>query len=132
MLCIFSVLYFIAYLFIICDKKDIKTYVNKSLKFMISSLIAGGICAFALMPMFKSLTGISATSDVWPSSQYYSFTLLEFIYNHLSGVSTTVFKSDAINAPNISCGIVVVPLLILFLLNNKIKLSELENYLKNI
>lgn len=129
MLCIFSVLYFIAYLFIICDKKDIKTYVNKSLKFMISSLIAGGICAFALMPMFKSLTGISATSDVWPSSQYYSFTLLEFIYNHLSGVSTTVFKSDAINAPNISCGIVVVPLLILFLLNNKIKLRTKLGYM---
>ena len=129
MLCIFSVLYFIVYLFIISDKKNIKTYIYKSLKFMISSLIAGGICAFALIPMFKSLTGISATSDLWPSSQYYSFTLLEFIYNHLSGVPTSVFKSDAINAPNISCGIIVIPLLILFLLNNKIKLRIKLGYM---
>ena len=128
MLCIFSVIYFLVYLFIIKDKLKIKVYLEKCLKFGVCSLLAGGLCAFALIPMFKSLSGISATSDVWPSSQYYSFTLIEFIYNHLSGVPTTVFKSDAINAPNISSSIIVIPLFILFLLNKDIKLRVKIGY----
>lgn len=128
MLCIYSVIYFIAYLFLISDIIGIKTYVNKALKFMISSLLAGGLVAFALVPMFKAMSGISATSDVWQSSQYYDFTLIEYIYNHLSGVNTTVFKSDIINAPNISSSVIVIPLLILFLLNNKIKLKTKIGY----
>ena len=128
MLCIFSVIYFLVYLFIIKDKLKIKVYFGKCLKFSVCSFLAGGLCAFALIPMFKSLSGISATSDVWPSSQYYSFTLIEFIYNHLSGVPTTVFKSDAINAPNISSSIIVIPLFILFLLNKDIKLRVKIGY----
>ena len=128
MLCIFSVIYFLVYLFIIKDKLKIKVYLEKCLKFSVCSFLAGGLCAFALIPMFKSLSGISATSDVWPSSQYYSFTLIEFIYNHLSGVTTTVFKSDAINAPNISSSIIVLPLFILFLLNKDIKLRVKIGY----
>lgn len=128
MLCIFSVIYFLVYLFIIKDKLKIKVYLGKCLKFSVCSFLAGGLCAFALIPMFKSLSGISATSDVWPSSQYYSFTLIEFIYNHLSGVTTTVFKSDAINAPNISSSIIVLPLFILFLLNKDIKLRVKIGY----
>ena len=128
MLCMFSVIYFLVYLFIIKDKLKIKVYLEKCLKFSVCSLLAGGLCAFALIPMFKSLSGISATSDVWPSSQYYSFTLIEFIYNHLSGVTTTVFKSDAINAPNISSSIIVLPLFILFLLNKDIKLRVKIGY----
>ena len=128
MLCIFSVIYFLVYLFIINDKLKIKVYLEKCLKFSVCSLLAGGLCAFALIPMFKSLSGISATSDVWPSSQYYGFTLIEFIYNHLSGVPTTVFKSDAINAPNISSSIIVIPLFILFLLNKDIKLRVKIGY----
>lgn len=128
MLCIFSVIYFLVYLFIIKDKLKIKVYFGKCLKFSVCSFLAGGLCAFALIPMFKSLSGISATSDVWPSSQYYSFTLIEFIYNHLSGVTTTVFKSDAINAPNISSSIIVLPLFILFLLNKDIKLRVKIGY----
>ena len=128
MLCIFSVIYFLVYLFIIKDKLKIKVYLEKCLKFSVCSLLAGGLCAFALIPMFKSLSGISATSDVWPSSQYYGFTLIEFIYNHLSGVPTTVFKSDAINAPNISSSIIVLPLFILFLLNKDIKLRVKIGY----
>ena len=128
MLCIFSVIYFLVYLFIIKDKLKIKVYFGKCLKFSVCSFLAGGLCAFALIPMFKSLSGISATSDVWPSSQYYSFTLIEFIYNHLSGVTTTVFKSDAINAPNISSSIIVLPLFMLFLLNKDIKLRVKIGY----
>lgn len=128
MLCLFSVIYFLIYLFVIKDKLNVKIYLEKCIKFGVCSFLAGGLCAFALIPMFKSLSGISATSDMWPSSQYYSFTLIEFIYNHLSGVTTTVFKSDAINAPNISSSIIILPLFILFLFNKDIKLRVKIGY----
>lgn len=120
MICIFSVLYFLVYLFLINGKINKVIIINRFFLFAISSLLAGGLVSFALIPIFSCLGSISATSDVWPSSQYYSFTIYEFIYNHFSGVSTTVLKSDAINAPNISCSIIVVPFLFLFLFNKKI------------
>ena len=120
MICIFSVLYFLVYLFLVNDKISKIIIINRLFLFAISSLLAGGLVAFALIPIFSSLGSISATSDAWPTSQYYSFTIYEFIYNHFSGVSPTVLKSDAINAPNVSCSIIVVPLLFLFLFNRKI------------
>ena len=120
MICIFSVLYFLVYLFLVNDKISKSIIINRLFLFAISSLLAGGLVAFALIPIFSSLGSISATSDAWPTSQYYSFTIYEFIYNHFSGVSPTVLKSDAINAPNVSCSIIVVPLLFLFLFNRKI------------
>lgn len=120
MICIFSVLYFLVYLFLVNDKISKSIIINRLFLFAISSLLAGGLVAFAIIPIFSSLGSISATSDAWPTSQYYSFTIYEFIYNHFSGVSPTVLKSDAINAPNVSCSIIVVPLLFLFLFNRKI------------
>lgn len=122
MLCIFSVIYYIIYTFT-KPKKHIKKYIHTTLIYSICSLLAGALAAICLIPMFTSMTSISATSDAWPTSQYYSFNIIEFIYNHLSGVDVTVFKSDIINAPNISCSIIVIPLLILFLTNKKINLK---------
>lgn len=122
MLCIFSVIYFLIYLLFISKKKKLGNYIHTGLIFSVSSLLAGGLAAICLIPMYTSMSSISATSDVWPSSQYYSFTLIEFIYNHLSGVNVTVFKSDVINAPNISSSIIVLPLYLLFLFNKKIDL----------
>ena len=82
MICIFSVLYFLVYLFLVNDKISKSIIINRLFLFAISSLLAGGLVAFALIPIFSSLGSISATSDAWPTSQYYSFTIYEFIYNH--------------------------------------------------
>ena len=123
MICIFSVLYFLTYLFIKTNKFDFKKIGKKCLIFGVASLIAGGICAVFLIPMFKSMSGISATGDVWPTSQYYDFTFIEFIYNHLSGVGSTVLKSGVTTAPNVSCGILSVMLLFAFYFNSDIKLK---------
>lgn len=129
MICIFSVLYFLVYLLLIKEKNIKDILINRLFLFAISSLLAGGLVAFALIPIFSSLGSISATSDAWPTSQYYSFTIYEFIYNHFSGVSPTVLKSDAINAPNVSCSIIVVPLLFLFLFNRKINYKVKIGYI---
>lgn len=128
MLCIYSVLYFITYLIINTDKINKDTF-KKIFLFITSSLIAGGICAIFLIPMYSSLRGISATGDTMPFSQYYDFTFLEFVFNHLTGISPTVLKSDIINAPNISTGIIPVGLFIAFIFNKNINIKTKIAYL---
>ena len=114
MICIFCVLYFIATLIIKTDKINIKSIFKKILYFGLSSLIAGGICALFLIPLYFALKGISATNDIWPTSQYYDFTIKEFLFNHFSGVGSTVLKSGITCAPNISCGVISIALLFVF------------------
>lgn len=127
MICIFSVLYFIVYLFISTKKFSFKTIGKKLFDFSISSLISGGLCAIFLIPLYFALKEISATGDTWPSSQYYAYTFKEFIFNHFSGVGSTVLKSGITCAPNISCGIICITLFIIFVIapkiNYKIKIS---------
>lgn len=120
MLCIFSVLYFCSYLFIREKKFDGKKILKKMGKFAISSLLAGGICAVALIPLYGAIKGISATSDSVPFTQYYSFTFKEFIYNHLSAVGSTVLKSGITSAPNVSCGVLAIALLFIFIISPKV------------
>lgn len=130
MLCIFSVLYFIAYLFSKTKINNWKYILKKTETFIFCSLIAGGLTAFITLPLFSAITSTSATSDTTiPLSRYYNFGISEFVINHLSGVTSTVFSTDVTNAPNISCGIITIPLLILFILNKNIKIKTKICYL---
>ena len=121
MLCIYSCIYFISYSIIKFDKKKIFKTITK---FTICSLIAGLALAFELIPMYEALTSTNATMGSIPSSQYYSFTILEFFKNHLTGVNSTVLASDISNAPNISCGILIISLFFLFIINKDINLKR--------
>ena len=55
MLCIFCVIYFIYELFIRYSIKDFKSYKKIVLRFIISSLLAGGLSAFFLVPVIFGL-----------------------------------------------------------------------------
>ena len=55
MLCIFCVIYFIYELFIRYSIKDFKSYKKIILRFIISSLLAGGLSAFFLVPIIFGL-----------------------------------------------------------------------------
>ncbi len=128
MICLFSVLYFISYLFIKTKKINYKFIFKKIGKFALASIIAGGLVAALLIPLFIGLRSISATSDMWPASQYYKFNFLEFIAHHYSGVGTSVLASGKTNAPNISTGIISLTLFILFFINSKINLKTKIGY----
>lgn len=123
MVCIFLVIYFI--ILIVSNKKlwNKKTIFYKLAMFVINSLITAGICAFFLLPLYKGLMSISATSDAFPSSQYYSFTFVEFLAGHFTGIMPTVLSSDVSNSPNVSCGILAIAAFILFLFNPKIEIN---------
>lgn len=123
MICIYACVYFIFYLLakntftLKTWKIDITRFFKKCFMFGVSSLIAGLLTAGLLLPMAESMSSISATGGSVPTTQYYSFEIIDYLKSHFTGVDTTVFASDAITSPNISCGILSVALLLAFLLN---------------
>lgn len=129
MICIFLVIYFIIYLIQYNDKFNLKKIFIQCALFGINSLIAAGICAWFLVPMFNGLTSISATSDLFPTSQYYAFNFAEFWAGHFSGVMPTVLSSDVSNAPNIACGVLCILGFWLFIFDEKLSLKTKLAYL---
>lgn len=133
--CIFSVIYFIFYLIYktkfksLKNKKYLRETLQKVLIYTLSSISVGLLVSFFALPLFKSLSTISATSDLWPTSQYYDFSFIEFMINHLSCIETMAFKTDPTNAPNISCGIISISLLLLFIFNKDIKIKTKITYI---
>lgn len=135
MICVFSVVYFIFYNIYKFKlkkgeiKNSIKIFFQRCLTFGICSIIAGMLSAAFLLPMAESMTSISATGGTIPTSQYYAFEVVDYLFGHLTGVETTVFASDLITNPNISCGILSVALLLLYLINIDIPLKNKICYL---
>ncbi len=122
MICIYCVIYFLVYLLYKTDFKkkfkDIILFISKkTLKFGGYSLLAGALSAFLMLPMATSMSSISATGSDMPTTQYYLFTLTDFIKNHLSCVNSVIFKSDPVNTPNVSAGIITIFLLFSYILN---------------
>ncbi len=123
MICIFSCLFFIVY---IIFKNDIsrKELLKKILLFALSSLIAGGLASFMLLPYVSSLNTISATGDSFTFYKTFNFNPLYFLANHFSLTESIVFSSQDYYIPNISSGIAIFILLIAFYFNSGIKLKH--------
>lgn len=122
MICLFACLFFIIY---IIFKNDLsrKDLIKKILLFTISSLIAGGMACFMLLPYVSSLNTISATGDSFTFYKTFNFNPLYFLANHFSLTDSIVFSSQDYYIPNISSGITVFILLIAFYFNSGIKLK---------
>ncbi len=135
MLCIFSCLYFLVYSLNKFSLKkgkilsSLKLFLKNSIKFIDASLLAGCLIAIFLIPLYFSISSISATGGSFPTSQYYLFTLKDFFIYHFSGVTPTVFASGEITAPNISCGILSTALLLAFILNVEVPIKEKLSYI---
>ena len=124
MICTYSCIYFLFYLIIKTNKKTLKIIPDIIIKFITCSFLSGLLLSFELIPMYEALKTTNATMGSIPTTQYYAFTILDFFKNHLTGVYSTVFASDISNAPNISCGILSIALLIIFIINNKIDIKK--------
>lgn len=123
MICIFSVIYYIIYLlykFDFKEKNKLKRLLSNVGIYASSSLLAGALVAVFLIPMGGALLSTSATGSEMPNSQYYSFELIDFLKAHLSCVDNVTFKSDPINSPNISAGILSVFMFFTYLANVRI------------
>ncbi|MCH5316404.1 MAG: YfhO family protein [Eubacterium sp.] len=141
MLCIFSVIYFIAYFlltangsridnsFVSSKRFSIKAlfnnkFLNRGFRFAFASIFAAAICAFFLIPVYYILSGSSATSDSFPDSGKTYFTILDFFQSHLAGLETTIRSSGDDVLPNVYCGVATLILVPLFAINKEIRLRE--------
>lgn len=125
MICIFSVMYFIAYLLYKSDFNlllIIKKHKKTILMFALSSLLAAGLVCFALLPLYYSLDSISATKGLFPTQES-QFSIHDFVFNHLSGVNRTVFASDVLPLPNVYPGLLTLVSLSLLFINKKINIK---------
>lgn len=146
MVCIFAVLYFIAYFFINGDMSPIRKdwnnkkatslkgllnnrFVGSGVLFAGSSLLSAALCAVTLVPVYFILQATSATSNTPPSSFTSYFDLLNLLSSQLLGLETTIRSSGDDVLPNIYCGIVTVILLPLYVANKNIRLREKVAYL---
>ncbi len=118
MICLFSVVYFIG-LFIYKGNFKFKNIVKKGLMFALSSILSAGLIAFLLLPLFYSMTSISATGDEFPILST-SFSISDYLFNHFTGVSRTVFASDVLPLPNVYPGMLTLVLMITLFMNKKI------------
>lgn len=142
MVCIFSVLYFIAYYFSNYSFTDVfvkkykgekvgfKTKLNNSrflrsgIRFAFFSVLAAMLTAVSLIPVFFALIACSATSGSFPVDYKQYFSVFDFLSNHLAGVEPTIRSSGDVVLPNIYSGMLTVMLVPLYLFNKKISIKE--------
>lgn len=154
MTCVFSVLYFIAYYFrehdittvndgvpCVINENGKKKYSLKNrilgssllgsgINFVLSSIAAAGIVAFALLPTYLILKNCSATSGTMPSLDQYTsyFSIFDFLANHLASVNPTIRSSGEDVLPNVYCGMAALILVPLYLFVKSIPLREKITY----
>ena len=131
-ICIFSCLYFILYLLYKTnlEKKEIPNIIKKALIFANSSILSGLLLLWELIPLYNSIKTISATngSEI-PTTMYYKVKIFNFFIANIPGTKITLFGNDKPITPNIATSIIIIFLLIIYILNKKIKLKNKLCYL---
>lgn len=128
MLCIFCVIYFIYEISIKYNLKRDKKELKKTTKtFLICSFLSGLICSFFLIPCFIEMMnyGRSTTIDEIIKFDYNFFDIFSKTYIGSLNLSNTLNYSSM----NIYCGIAILPLVYLYLINKKIAKKNRRNTL---
>lgn len=142
MLCIFSCVYFLYYY--ICslhkfkEKRELveekttiiekikKSYLLKSgVKFALSSLCVGLVLSIMIVVLVNVLLSISVTNADKEYEFKFYFNVYDFLANHLTALSPSVdfgVRDDSL--PNISCGMLTVLLVPIYLLSKEFKWFE--------
>lgn len=115
MLCIFLVLYFIV---LLCTRKDAYQAIGR---FILYSLLAGGMAAVLLFPEMCALYFTDFSDPNFPKKITSYFSVFDMLARHCAGVAT---EQGLDHWPNIYCGVAVLFLLPLYIMNRKISLRE--------
>lgn len=116
-ICIFLVLYFIVCMVQKHTHLELRAVVTDALRFMLYSILAAGMSAFVLLPVYQTIqTTVAATLDV-PSQikLYHNFT--EYVVSMLP----TTALSQIYGVPNIYSGAFVLLMIPLFIANERIQ-----------
>lgn len=151
MICIFSVIYFVFYYFASCVSPTLNDFrlplemdrffnkgivykirsnrfLNSALIFAISSLAAGALTAFALIPTRFILSACSATSGSFPKDLEIYNNVFDFVINHFADLEPTIRSSGENVLPNVYCGVLTVLLIPIFYFTKSIHLREKVSY----
>lgn len=115
MICIYVVLYFIV--LIVCNPKHWKA----CFPFAGYSLLAGGLSAVLLMPELFALHFTEFSEFNFPNKVSSYFSVIDMLARHFVNVST---EQGLNHWPNIYCGVAILLLLPLYIMNKKVRLSE--------
>ena len=148
MVCIFAVMYFLAFYagnFRFKDydtaprQKETKDGKKVNLKrdcffrsklvrtgalFASSSILAAALTAFALIPTYFILQACSATSGTMPQTLENYNNIFDFLANHLASVVPTIRSSGDTVIPSVYSGLLTVILIPLYLMCKKISVKE--------
>ncbi len=123
MLCIFSVLYF-AVCLVIAGKSSVKRFFTRVLRFGWFSLIGGGCGAVVLLPAYRALTASEAMhSNRLPITTETFDSFLDMMLTHFAGIKPINIANTQVGL-NAYCGVSVLVLVVLFVLDNKRTIRE--------
>lgn len=119
MICLFLIFYF--FILISVDKGSYKAKFKKILNFGIFSLLAGGLAAVLIIPEFFALQLSTSGNIDFPNKLSTYFKLFDMFSRHLVNIETSVLSG---NFPNIYCGIIVIVMIPLYIMNKSINSKE--------
>ena len=123
MICIFTFIYFQFY-YLLNYKFNIKDFLTKFKNYILYSIISIGIISIVVIPIYFSLSSISATKDTFPSIFETEFNIINFILNNFSLSKPTALISENIPLPNTSSSLLIFILIPLFFINKNINKKE--------
>lgn len=122
MLCLFACLYFLI-LWIGAKKFEVKKFLGTGVKFTWFSLLAGGMAALVLLPAYLNL-GITESADSsFPDKIKFYTDGIAQMTGHFALVEPINIYDDQ-SGVNIYCGVIVLILVVLYLLDQELRLSE--------
>lgn len=124
MLCVFLVLYYIAY--VLRERRSMEKQAYGVLRFIGASALGGGLVMFLMVPVYLGLGHTSAVNEAFPKLLGSNFDLFNLLGRHLFATSPTIRSG---NLPNIYCGVLSVLLLPLFATTKSIPLRRRLTYL---
>lgn len=121
MICLSLVLYFIVLVVKEPVPEDKRFYGNCVIRFILYSLLAGGLAGIILIPEIQALSYTASGSFNFPKNMTRYFSFITMIKRHL--INTPV-STGLDHLPNIYCGVLTFILLPLYALNKNISLKE--------
>jgi uncharacterized membrane protein YfhO len=120
-ICLFVVLYFIVFITSNSETIKLKEVKYSIANFCFFSIIAGGLVAFTILPVFKSIgLTIASGSTIPEHAEFYNHSIIEYISKLFPFTKTSL----AYGVPNIYSGAFIFIMLPLFLINNKIRVRK--------
>ena len=122
MICFFLVFYFIYLLVEEAGRKGWKNVLQKILRFLIYSVIAGCMAAVVVLPALLALFGTASAGSSFPSRVNFYYNLLEMFAHGMMNSKVTMISEGYV--PNIYAGIFTFALIPLYFLNKKIHAEQ--------